>query len=186
MRKRMWIALAILVVLAGVRTVAQNGANGSAAAGGSAATDVKNAEIQKAAQSDSSAALTDRALRVVSIEGNYNVGVGVVHRNKTSGPDSTSAIEHSEITEVYHIISGSGTLLTGGSIEDAKPAKPESVKVVGPSMAGDKPRGGVSREVGPGDVVIIPPNTAHWFTHVSSEMVYLVVRMDPKKLVQTK
>jgi quercetin dioxygenase-like cupin family protein len=32
-------------------------------------------------------------------------------------------------------------------------------------------------------VVIIPPNTAHGFTHVSSEMVYLVVRMDPKRVL---
>jgi hypothetical protein len=31
--------------------------------------------------------------------------------------------------------------------------------------------------------VIIPPNTPHWFSRVNSEMVYLVVRMDPKKVL---
>jgi mannose-6-phosphate isomerase-like protein (cupin superfamily) len=181
--ERLWIGLLILVVLVGGRSFAQSGASAAGGPSGAAATDVKNAEIQAVAQSDLSATMRDRALRVVTIEGNYNVGVGVVHRNKTTGPDSTSAIEHNDIAEVYHVISGSGTLVTGGAIEDGKPSKPEIVKIVGPSTSGDQARGGVSREIGPGDVVIIPPNTPHWFSRVNSEMVYLVVRMDPKKVL---
>ena len=163
----------MVVVLAGQRGFAQS----------AVATDVKNAEIQAVAQSDLTSVLNDHALRVVDIEGKYNVGVGVVHRIKTTGPDSSSGIEHSDITEVYHVMSGSGTLVTGGVIEDAGPAKPGIVKTVGPSMAGDKARGGVSREIGPGDVVIIPPNTPHWFSRIDAEMVYLVVRVDPKKVL---
>jgi mannose-6-phosphate isomerase-like protein (cupin superfamily) len=173
----------LVVLVGGMGSFAQSGASVAAGSSGAAATDVKNAEIQAVAQSDLSAVMRDRALRVVTIEGNYNVGVGVVHRNKTTGPDSSSAIEHSDITEVYHVISGSGTLVTGGAIEDGKPSKPEIVKIVGPSTSGDNARGGVSREIGPGDVVIIPPNTPHWFSRVNSEMVYLVVRMDPKKVL---
>lgn len=175
---RIWF-LVMVVVLAGQLSFAQSGV----------ATDVKNAEIQGVAQSDLTSVLNDRALRVVDIEGKYNVGVGVVHRSKTTGADSSSGIEHSDITEVYHVMSGSGTLVTGGVIEDARPAKPEAVKVVGPSMSGDKARGGVSREIGPGDVVIIPPNMPHWFSRINAEMVYLVVRVDPKKVlapVETK
>lgn len=174
MRNGMQVCLLVMfAVLAGQRSSAQS----------AVATDVKNAEIRAVAQSDLTSVLNDHALRVVDIEGKYNVGVGVVHRIKTTGPDSSSGIEHSEITEVYHVISGSGTLVTGGAIEDKKPAKPETVKVVGPSMAGDKARGGVSREIGPGDVVIIPPNTPHWFSRIDAEMVYLVVRVDPKKVL---
>lgn len=144
-----------------------------------------NAEIQAAVQKTSSAAVLDQALRVVNINGEYNVGIGVVHRNKTTGPASSSAVGHSEITEVYHVISGNGTLVTGGSLENPKATEPDSdvVKVlVGPSTRGDKIQGGVSRELGPGDVVIIPPNTPHWFRAVTSDqIVYLVVRVDPKK-----
>ena len=37
-------------------------------------------------------------------------------------------------------------------------------------------------EIGPGDVVIIPPNTPHWFSEITSDqIVYLVVRVDPTK-----
>jgi quercetin dioxygenase-like cupin family protein len=42
----------------------------------------------------------------------------------------------------------------------------------------------VSRKIGPGDVVIIPPNTPHWFSEISSDqIVYLVVRVDPHKVL---
>lgn len=151
------------------------------------ATDVTNAEIQAAVQKTSSAAVLDQALRVVNINGKYNVGIGVVHRNKTTHPASGSAVEHSEITEVYHVISGNGTLVTGGVLENPKAVEPDAdgVKVlVGPSTRGDRIQGGVSRKLGPGDVVIIPPNTPHWFSEVTSDqIVYLVVRVDPKKVL---
>jgi quercetin dioxygenase-like cupin family protein len=38
--------------------------------------------------------------------------------------------------------------------------------------------------VGPGDVVIIPPNTPHWFSDIATDqIVYLVVRVDPHKVL---
>jgi hypothetical protein len=116
-REGLKFGLVLLVMMAGGQSsLAQSGTAAGAISG--SATDIKNTEIQATAQSDLSAVLTDRALRVVDIEGKYNVGVGVVHRSKTTGPDSSSAIEHSDITEVYQVISGSGTLVTGGAIED--------------------------------------------------------------------
>ena len=53
-----------------------------------------------------------------------------------------------------------------------------------PSTGGGKIDGGVSRRMTAGDVVIIPPNTAHWFSSIDSDdIVYLVVRVDPKKVL---
>jgi quercetin dioxygenase-like cupin family protein len=44
--------------------------------------------------------------------------------------------------------------------------------------------GGVSRKIGPGDVVVIPPNTPHWFSEITTDqIVYLVVRVDPHKVL---
>jgi quercetin dioxygenase-like cupin family protein len=44
--------------------------------------------------------------------------------------------------------------------------------------------GGTAHKIGPGDVIVIPPNTPHTFTEVTSdEIVYLVVRFDPKKVL---
>ena len=55
-----------------------------------------------------------------SIKGEYNVGAAVVHRAKTAGQELGGALAHSQITEVYYIISGNGTLVTGGTLENAK------------------------------------------------------------------
>ena len=151
------------------------------------ATDIGNAEIQATVRKTATAPVSDQQLRVVGINGEYNVGVGVVHRAKTAGRDIGGGIEHSQITEIYHVISGNGTLMTGGTIENAKETPPDSPVVTtlnGPSSSGGKIVGGVSRKLGPGDVVVIPPNTPHWWTEVTSDqVVYLVVRVDPHKVL---
>jgi hypothetical protein len=71
-----------------------------------AATDISNAEILATVQKTAAAPVSDQQIRVVSINGDYNVGVGVVHRAKTEGRDIGFGIEHSQITEIYHVISG--------------------------------------------------------------------------------
>src|SRR6266852_7840524 len=130
------------------------------------ATDISNAEILATVQKTAAAPVSDQQIRVVSVNGDYNVGVGVVHRAKTAGRDIGGGVEHSQITEVYHVISGNGTLVTGGTIQNAKeiPADNQVVTVLnGPSTNGGPVMNGVSRKLAPGDVVIIPPNTPHWF-----------------------
>jgi mannose-6-phosphate isomerase-like protein (cupin superfamily) len=148
---------------------------------------VTNAEIQAAVQKTAAAPVSDQAIRVVNIHGEYNVGIGVVHRAKTAGRNPGGGIEHSQITEVYHVIEGNATLVTGGTIEDPKESAPDGavVKVLnGPSTGGGVIQNGVSRKIGPGDVVIIPPNTPHWFSEISSDqIVYLVVRVDPHQVL---
>ena len=151
------------------------------------ATDITNAEIEATVKKTATAPVSDQQLRVLSINGEYNVGVGVVHRAKTAGRDIGGGIEHSQITEIYHMISGNGTLMTDGTIENPKDQAPDSPVVTtlnGPSSGGGKIIGGKSRKLGPGDVVIIPPNTPHWWTEITTpEIVYLGVRADPHKVL---
>jgi len=180
MRKMILIGALVLVPLAGQTQHMPRGT----------AVDISNAEVQATVQKTASAPVSDQAIRVVSINGEYNVGVGVVHRAKTSGtggPGGGGGVEHSQITEVYHVISGNATLVTGGSIENPRESAADSnvVKVLnGPSTQGSAVSGGTSRQVGPGDVVIIPPNTPHYFSEITSDqIVYLVVRVDPHKVL---
>jgi len=151
------------------------------------ATDVSSAEIQALVQKTASERISDQAIRVVSINGEYHVGVGVVHRAKTSGAQAGGGIEHSQITEIYHVIEGNATLVTGGSMDNLAefPADHPVVTVLnGPSTRGGPIQNGVGRKIGPGDVVIIPPNTPHWFSDITSDqIVYLVVRVDPHKVL---
>jgi uncharacterized cupin superfamily protein len=148
---------------------------------------VSSSEIQALVRKTATAPVSDQALRVVSINGEYNVGVGVVHRAKTAGKDAPGGIEHSQITEIYHVIEGNATLVTGGTMENLTEVPPDSPVVAvlnGPRTRGGPIQNGVSRKIGPGDVVIIPPNTPHWFSEITSDqIVYLVVRVDLHKVL---
>ena len=150
------------------------------------ATYVTEADIQATMQKSASAPVADQQLRVVSIGGEYNVGVGVIHRAKAAPGDAVGALDHHQITEVYHIVEGNATLVTGGTMANGKDAAADSslVKVLtGPTSSGAI-KNGQSRKVGPGDVIIIPPNTPHGFSEITSDkIVYLVVRIDPHKVL---
>lgn len=150
------------------------------------ATDINSSEIDAMVKKTAADRVSDQAIRVVSIHGEYNVGAGVVHRAKT-GKDVPGGIEHSQITEVYHVIEGHGTLVTGGTLDNPREIPPDNEVVTvlnGPSTGGSSIQGGVSRKLSPGDVVIIPPNTPHWFSEITSDqIVYLVVRVDSHKIL---
>jgi len=150
------------------------------------ATDVTNAQIQAALKKTASAAVNDTQLRVVDIDGEYNVAVGILHRARTNGKPS-GALIHEKITEVYQIISGEGTFVTGGKLVNPKESAPDSeiVKILaGPSISGSSIEGGVSRKVGPGDIIVVPPNTPHGFSEIpTDQVVYTVVRVDSHKVL---
>jgi mannose-6-phosphate isomerase-like protein (cupin superfamily) len=70
----------------------------------------------------------DRQLRVVPSD-THNVGVGILRRGALKDSGAAAALNHERVSEVYYVISGSGTLLTGGTVKDVKPvdAKSETV-----------------------------------------------------------
>ena len=57
----------------------------------------------------------DQQVRDIDI-GKARVGIGMVYRGKLDAPNPDSVAEHDQISEVYHIISGSGTLVLGPDI----------------------------------------------------------------------
>jgi mannose-6-phosphate isomerase-like protein (cupin superfamily) len=151
------------------------------------ATDINNSEIEALVRKMATERVGDQAIRIVSINREYNLAMGVVSRLKTTPKEVPAPIEHSQITEIYHVISGSGTLVTGGMLKDPKEIPPNDEVVTifnGPSTEGSSIQNGVSRKIGPGDVVIIPPNTPHWFSEIPTDkIVYLVVRVDPHRVL---
>jgi quercetin dioxygenase-like cupin family protein len=56
----------------------------------------------------------------------------------------------------------------------------------GPGNNGTSIRNGVSYDLKPGDVVVIPAGTGHWFTKIDDHIVYLMVRIDPDKVTPHK
>jgi mannose-6-phosphate isomerase-like protein (cupin superfamily) len=142
------------------------------------ATDISREEFLTVLKSMNPDGVSDQQIKVVDI-GAYNVAVGILHR---SGKAKQTAIAHSEITEIYYVINGAGTFVTGGTMTNATTVAPEGTVVkilVGPSSTGATIAGGQSRRIGPGNVIIVPPGVAHWFSAIESDLDYLVFRVDP-------
>lgn len=89
----------------------------------------------------------------------------------------TNALIHDRVTEIYRIIEGSGTLLTGGSLKGAKPTDLTRVNA-GMSQSGEH-IGGESRRIGPKDIVIVPAGTPHRLSQLDGPIVYEVYRFEP-------
>ena len=141
-------------------------------------------EIQEYLKKALAEGRTDQQARDVNI-GKAHVAIGVVHRGKLDAPAPASVAEHDLVSEVYYIMSGSGTLVLGPDIADMKrrPADLETVRLFnGPGNNGTTIRNGKTYNLKPGDMVIIPAGTGHWFTKIDDHLDYVMVRIDPDKV----
>jgi mannose-6-phosphate isomerase-like protein (cupin superfamily) len=151
----------------------------------STATYVTKDDLQATLKRAPENSVSDQQIRVVDA-GKANVAIGVVNR---PGRGNQGAIEHDQVTEVYQILEGSGTLVTGGDMTNPQRRKPDDPTVrdlVGPSVSGAALENGESRRVGPGDLIIIPAGVPHWFSSVDGSIRYVVVRVDTDKLLPAK
>ncbi len=130
----------------------------------------------------------DQQVRALDL-GKINVDIGVVHRKKLAAPAANSVAEHHQVGEVYHVIDGSATLATGPDLVDAKerPADNEAVRNLnGPGSNAASIRNPVLHDLKAGDVIVIPAGTGHWFTKIDDHITYLMIRLDPDKIVPLK
>ena len=132
--------------------------------------------------------LVDQQVRDIEI-GKAHIGIGMVHRGKLEKPAPDSVAEHDLVSEVYHIIDGTATLVLGPDITNRqrRPATQLTVREFnGPGNNGSEIRNGVTLNLKPGDVVVIPAGTGHWFTKIDDHIDYLMVRIDPDKVTPIK
>jgi len=145
--------------------------------------------------------------------GKLNLSVGIIHRNATGaaggggrgggrggggaappsdcGVSSGAAsgargIQHLHQTETYIIVSGAGTLVTGGSILNGRLSAPESrvtTTLNGPSCSGNIVGDVQIRDVVVGDIIIIPAGVPHGWLNIPRHVDYLSVRPDPDRVL---
>jgi mannose-6-phosphate isomerase-like protein (cupin superfamily) len=142
------------------------------------------AEIQEYTKKALAEGRVDQQARDIDI-GKAHVGIGVVHRGKLDAPGPDAVAEHDLVSEVYYIMSGSGTLVLGPDITDMKrrPADVETVRLFnGPGNNGATIRNGKTYNLKAGDMVVIPAGTGHQFTKIEDHLDYVMVRIDPDKV----
>ena len=99
-----------------------------------------------------------------------NYTVMTAHREKSG---AATAELHQRDTDVFYIVDGSATFVTGGKMLDSKNTGPNEVR-------GSGIDGGDTRELNKGDVIIIPAGVPHWFKEVKSSFNYFVVKVRPQ------
>ena len=167
-------SLAIVFVLAQSATFSQ-GQN-------DVATIVSAEEIQKVVSSPGGG---DREIKIVDM-GKYNLGVAVLRRGAIKTGTPMGAINHTKVAEAYYVVSGSGTLVTGGEVDNVRAlaANNELVTtVVGPGNNATFKKPAQSQKISAGDVVIIPAGVYHGFSEVPDHIEYVSIRPDLEKVL---
>jgi mannose-6-phosphate isomerase-like protein (cupin superfamily) len=157
---------------------------------------------------DTKRTIPDNTIRVIDMD-KYQLGVAVIHRGALKGggnaapaaapanpapacgeqrPGATgpTGIFHDDTAESYVVISGSATLITGGSVVNGRRSAPDAEVTTilnGPSCSGTMV-GYTSREIKTGDIIIIPEGVPHGFSAIPDHVTYLSIRPDLKKVLQ--
>ncbi|HYB93545.1 MAG TPA: cupin domain-containing protein [Vicinamibacterales bacterium] len=184
MLRAMTIGAALAMTMAAV--YAQNVP--TATCQGCPATYISNEELQAYLKRAIARSQIDQQVRSVDI-GKSGVAIGMVHRTRLDKPQANSVAEHDQVSEVYHVISGAATLVTGPDLVNAqrRPATNENVRLLnGPGSNAESIRNGATHQLKAGDAIIIPAGTGHWFTKIDDHITYLMIRIDPDKVVPLK
>jgi mannose-6-phosphate isomerase-like protein (cupin superfamily) len=151
-----------------------------------AAVDITKADVEAAvrigmaALAPGNVSVSDRNIKL-SDSGAYNVAVAFVTRPATKVP-SGRALSHDKITEIYYVVRGSGTQVTGPL---ANATRQEESTTIGPGFSSTSPiSGGRTTRLGPGEMQIIPPGVGHVWTEIAEGGIgYMVIRIDPEHVL---
>lgn len=143
-------AIALTVIACATTTLAQ--APAPTPTDRTKATHFKAADLQAALAK----LATDRpasSVRVFTLDP-YNVAV------EQRQPREQGAAAHADRAELFYVIGGTGTMLTGGTIADGK--------VNGVNTQGTKIEGGTRIAFAPGDFIMVPSGVPHQFVDLKA------------------
>ena len=98
----------------------------------------------------------------------YNVGVE--HRM----PGMQGAAVHDHDAELFYIIDGAATIVTGGKL--VNPTRPNANNSAGTAI-----EGGVSQALAKGDFIIVPEGVPHWFSEIKGSLTQIALHLPRAK-----
>jgi mannose-6-phosphate isomerase-like protein (cupin superfamily) len=93
----------------------------------------------------------------------YNVNM----EHRVNVPQNASV--HDKEAELFYVIDGTGTIVTGGRLTN--PTKN------GDNSTGSGIDGGTSKRLAKGDFVLVPEGTPHWFSKVDNELTLMSIHL---------
>jgi len=88
---------------------------------------------------------------------------------RVAGVNAPASV-HEREAEMFYVVEGSGTLVTGGALREEKRTNAEN-------LSGSGIDGGSSRRLAKGDWVMVPEKTAHWFTQIDGTLVLMSIHL---------
>jgi len=149
------IGIGVTLILLGTAAVAQQPAAPQAMKTYTSSADI-GALIAKAKseRKENQPTVTENILRAApynaSLEYRASVGPAAVHEKEA---------------EFFYVIDGSATMVTGGKLVEEKRN--------GDYLSGTGIEGGTPRSVAKGDFIVVPENTAHWFSAINQTLVLM-------------
>ena len=92
----------------------------------------------------------------------------MVHASRREKPGQAEI--HTKDADVIYVLQGSATFITGGEAVDAKTTAPDELR-------GSSIKGGQTRQIAKGDVIIVPNGVPHQFLEVTNPFLYYVVKV---------
>ena len=92
----------------------------------------------------------------------------MVHASRREKPGQAEI--HTKDADVIYVLQGSATFVTGGEAVDGKTIAPDEIR-------GSSIKGGETRKISKGDVIIVPHGVPHQFLEVTNPFLYYVVKV---------
>lgn len=83
---------------------------------------------------------------------------------------NANASLHERDAEMFFVVEGSGTLVTGGKLKEERRTNADN-------LSGSAIEGGERRRVAKGDYIMVPEGTPHWFGEIDGTLVLMSIHL---------
>jgi mannose-6-phosphate isomerase-like protein (cupin superfamily) len=88
---------------------------------------------------------------------------------RVAGVNAPASV-HEKEAEMFFVVDGSGTLVTGGKLKEERRTNPEN-------LSGTGIDGGTRKRVSKGDFVMVPEGVPHWFGEIDGALVLMSIHL---------
>lgn len=89
--------------------------------------------------------------------------------HRIAGPNAAASV-HEKAAEMFYVIEGSGTIVTGGTLREERRTNADN-------RTGTGIDGGARRRISNGDFIMVPENTPHWFGEIDGTLVLMSIHL---------